>query len=251
MKKRKLEDIVIVVRSCGERTVPRLLKDLYRMLPMCEVNLVEKSPFYEALLEHFDISRKSSAKFTFGLDGDIILYEQAPELILNCIQNFDTENIIRQHFKVHDKFLGILDAGNQLFNNRFAEEFYQYLKNKGDKSCWRPESDNLFKFSDMKGLKRDLETPDKFIGLHEHEQYYRNVFQSMKNRAIKYLRDKNQRLNELEGLVAENKDDMDYIVALEGFRAGMEESELVLDKDRYTDISTLLKNLNITEKSAL
>jgi len=152
---------------------------------------------------------------------------------------------------VKDKFLGTRDAGNHVFNNGFAEEFWEFLLTHANPHTWRPESDNLFKFADTKKLPRNLEAIDECIGLHAYEQYYRNIYWSMRNLGVKYLRNKAELLSKLTSLVSTCGDDFDFAVAHAGFRDGIDAREIVLDGERYTDISPLLNKLGIQEKSPL
>lgn len=251
--KNDIENITVIIRSSRERTVPHLIKSVTTLLPGCNVHLVEKSPFFNTVVETFNIARRSSTLFTLALDGDVILDTRAPELLRNCMRDFDLNQTVRRHFRVKDKFLGIRDAGNHLFNNRYAERFHQFLLEKGNRDSWRPESGNLRQFADTNGLQRDLDPadPGHIIGLHAFEQYYQNIFWGMRNFAVKCLRDRQAVLERLKGLATQYVVDLDYAVALEGFRTGMLAKNVVLDRKRYTDISDFLQKLGTQEKSPL
>lgn len=244
----RLKDIDVVIRTCGERTTELLIHDVNRLLPCSRLHIVEERPHFKAVLETFSYAKKSTAQFTLALDADLILDERAPEKLLTCIERYDLATDLRLHFRVKDKFVGARDAANHLYNNNYSQQLYDFFKNAEPNSN-RPESDNLFKFAKSHDLK--VRISYEIIGCHSYEQSYAHIYQGMFNLGVKYLHDKKSLRNRLESLAKGYPEDFDYKIALEGFLAGSESGEIVLDSEKYADITDLLNRLGITEKPPL
>lgn len=246
-----LAEISVIIRSSHERTVSCLRSSVTRLFPGCAINLIEKSPFFEAVLETYRIASHASTAFSFILDGDIILSRRSPTLVAESLSRLHNHGLISVHFTVEDKFLGSRDAGNRVFNNRYATELLTFIKNDADRNALRPESDNLFRFADAKGLEKDLEPIKENVGQHAFEQYYRHIYWSMRNLGVKYLRSKHDLLRKLYENIGTYRNDRDYLVAYEGFRDGMGQKKIVLDSSRYDSISPMLNVWGIQEKEPM
>jgi len=256
----RLKDIDVVIRTCGERTTELLVRDVNRLLPCSRLHIVEERPHFKAVLETFSYAKKSTAQFTLALDADLILDERVPELLLSGIERYDLATDLRLHFLVKDKFVGIRDAANHLYNNNFSQQLYEFFVKNAEPNSNRPESDNLSKFSKLHGLKvyktylgkrsANKKIPE-FIGYHGHEQSYAHIYQGMSNFAVKYMGYKKIMRNRLESLNKKYPQDFDYKIAIKGFLAGSESEEIVSDSEKYADITDLLNSLGIAEKPPL
>ena len=52
-----LDDIAVVIRSCGERTVPLLLSSMKNLSPNAEIKLLEVAPFFDAVVATYPVSQ--------------------------------------------------------------------------------------------------------------------------------------------------------------------------------------------------
>lgn len=250
-----LDSLGIVLRTSGERTTDLIVSQVKRLFPDSKFAIVNEKPFFKAIIKTYETAIEQNTKFTLAIDADLILAENSPQIIFRAINNFDLSKDLRQHFLVYDKFIGERDAGSHLYNTQLLPEVHKHFLREGKEDIFRPESSNVREFAEANNYNTEA-IIQEHLGYHAFRQYYKNIYQSMYNLAIKKKNrhskvKKVDLLQDLKIQAEEYKDDPDFKIAALGFTAGIDQQEVILDVDRYFDVKPLLEEHNLSEKSPI
>jgi hypothetical protein len=140
---------------------------------------------------------------------------------------------------------GYRRAGPRLYRAALLMEAIQLIPQDGQQL--RPES---WVLGEMARRGHRSATFDYAVGLHDYEQYYRDVYRKSYVHGVKHLDWAAKLIHEWKRRSAE---DLDYWVALHGFWAGlMSRGGVRLDVEAFPrSIETLLAEVQATEKSPL
>ena len=236
-----LDDYTVVIRSVGERTEQLCYKKMVGMFGEDNVFIVKKIPFVEAIRETYKIGINENKKWTLVIDADVI-----PDI--NKIYIFLYENINEdsQTFciisKIKDKILNRENriGGIHLYNTKLLNIGYNYI---GINENIRPEATIL---KEMKNGGYGYKVSDINIGIHDYEQYYKDLYRKSYIHAIKH---KNKiKIRELKNKI---NDDDDYKVILLGYEDGLKHrGEISINKNFFneTTLNEVLLKLELTEK---
>jgi hypothetical protein len=210
------------------------------------IDVISVSPFFEAVRETFALGMTSKSKWLLALDADVLFFPKALDYIENVAEEHHSKDLFRIDFKVSDKFRGEVCAGAHLYLNKWSEQILAHLENDpGAGRKLRLESDNVVSFCRAKALDYHQVEPEYAVGWHDHFQYYSDIFLKYRRRYGRCLVDRN--LDNVEESIkkknTENKNDIDFRMALEGLRA---------ERDSNNEKpEVVMRRLGITEKSAL
>jgi hypothetical protein len=244
------KDILVVIRTSGERTFPLTYESISNQVRSTNIIVINKAPFYQAVVEMFKLAKSKRHTYLLSLDADVILDPMAVSKIISNTKKYDAMKTFRIYHNVQDKFFGNMACGNNLFFNRWSGDCYNYLLKDGDSSLNRPESVNVDNFA--RRFKLESHNVNETIGQHQYHQYYSHIYNSIRNRIIKSNPNNKQvMLRKITQAKAREPKDNDYHIAWEAANAGLKTEKMILDFNKYTDISNILEQYKITEKEII
>lgn len=238
------QDVFVIIRSVGERS-EYLCQDLIsEQVPEENIAIVRnKTPFSAALTESYRIGIEMDFKWTLCVDADVLLRPGAIAKLLYFAEQQD-EKVCGLQGYILDKFFGgPRCAGNHLYRTSYLEKILKIVPTKGEPI--RPESVIL---ETMVEEGYPWKIVPYLIGLHDFEQYYRDIYRkcfvhSHKHQAfielfLSHWRDK-------------ASTDIDYQVAVKGFANGIEHYGQVLIDTEQKIYQEGFSRLGLEEKEKL
>ena len=234
----------IIIRSSGERTA-RLCKKLIIEQGVSSKNLsvVKEAPFSVTLKKSYELGIERGLKWTLCNDADVLLRPGAVEAMVNLAEQQDEQLCEIQGF-ILDKFIGgPRNGGIHLYRTSLLSKALEQIPPEG--SNVRPEYHTL---QAMAAIGYPWKTLPFLVGIHDFEQYYRDIFRKCFVHAHKHLD-----LTELFLPIWREKadSDLDYAVALHGFASGVEHTGDVSIDSRQDMYQALLSEYHLQEKQAL
>lgn len=238
------DKVIIVIRSVGERT-EQLCRELILAQGIAPENVVvvHESPFSAAMRKSFQIGIGRGLPWTFCVDADILL---RPGSISRMVELADeqAETVCEVQGFVLDKFFGgPREAGNHLYRTSLLPLVLASIPAEGVDI--RPEYHSL---KAMKAQGYPWASVQYLVGLHDFEQYFRDIFRKCFVHAHKHL----QWAELFLSLWRErSSSDADYWTALQGFAAGVAHTGDVLIDIRQEIYEAGFNALETQEKSPL
>ena len=240
-----INDLVVVIRSAGERTTVACKELVLQQVPQHQVHLVREFPFEAALRRCYEIGIESSAKWMMTLDADVLLKEGAVRSFLE-----EAEKLSEQYFQVegllHDKLsCQYRKVGHRMYRTQYLEKAIQCLPMP--REAIRPEFTTLQRMEQLGYLSKEITI---VFGVHDYEQFLNDIYRKAFVHAQKHS-GWVPRLIEQWRELAER--DNDYKIALRGLYDGlMTSSRASIDKRDFTDLAKVaLQDLGLSEKPEL
>lgn len=240
-------DVTVVIRSAGERTEALCKKLVFKQVPSENVVCIHETPFIKALAKSFEVGIERGLPWTLCLDADYLLMKGA---ILRLVDTFKRcgDNVFKLQGETMDKFFGgpVLAGGHHLYRTALlpvAQEFLPFGSETG-----RPESAVLVK---MTQIGHPLHQLSEVSGMHDYQQYYRDIYRKMCVRAHKFRSYLMYFLKRFQQLAPQ---DDDYKVALLGLIDGLAQEEAPkLDVTEFPpdEIESRLRVWGLCEKEPL
>ena len=235
-------EITAIVRSAGERTKELCYRLLCDQLPPENIVVIEEYPFTSALRKSFQLGIELGRPWTLCVDADTLLWRKSLRNLLTWA--LATESCIFQvQCDVLDKLFAVpKKAGVRLYRTSLLPQAIACIP--ADGVSQRPETI-------VRDQMTSLEYPSLYkrvtVGLHDFEQYYRDLYR----KAFVHAHKHNWETEHIEPLWQKlSERDPDYKVALRGLRNGRLFKGIVpLDVRFFSrDISSLLDMQNFQEK---
>ena len=235
-----------IIRSAGERTTGLCEHLIRQFAPKENVRVIHERPFSAAVRKSFELGAASGLKWTCCIDADVLLFEQAMAEQLRLAETLE-DTIFCVQGLVLGKFLPIRrPAGNHLYRNALAGRAIPLIPQDGD--ALRPESVTTQAMKDQGYFTYQTSV---VLGLHDYEQYYRDIYR-------KCFLHINKHEEDLMPMVESHwrkhrKTDQDYEVALLGALAGkVHEGSVYIDKQfQQEEAQRMLLLKGIAEKPPL
>jgi len=235
-------EITAVVRSAGERTKELCYRLLCDQLPPENIVVIEEYPFTSALRKSFQMGIELGRPWTLCVDADTLLRRKSALNLLTW--GLATESCIFQiQCDVFDKLFAVpKKAGVRLYRTSLLPRAIACIP--ADGVSQRPETmvrDQMTALGYPSLYKRVT------VGLHDFEQYYRDLYR----KAFVHAHKHDWETQSIEPLWQKLSDrDPDYKVALRGLRDGRLFKGIVpLDVRFFSrDISSLLDIPGFHEK---
>lgn len=238
------EDVFVVIRSAGERSLPLAEKAV--ALQTDRFSVIEEYPFSSALKKMFEIGAGQPEKYLLALDADVVLHPGALEKIVEIANQ--SPDIFFLDFFVMDKFRGKCCSGCHLYVNKYSSDLLECLDDEGDDT--RPENHLVLDFAKSKHLVHEKSA--FVVGLHDFEQYYRDLYAKYFRRALRRKHEAEMLIHILEERRKYySKEDQDFAVALKALHDGIISKvtdQPLFDARHYRKIEEILP---ISEKDAL
>lgn len=236
------KDVLVVVRGVGERTENALVQLTQKLVEQENVVRVTGTPFSETLRKSFEVALDRNLPWTFCIDADVLLVPDALLYFRTAVQAAPSD-LIGIHGLILDKlFGGVRPAGVRIYQTALLKQALLYIPH-GEESK-RPET---FTRRAMQQKGYAWMTHGILSGLHDFEQYYRDVyrtafFHAQKHRKyVQVLRPYWERMSQ---------HDADFLVAIRGADHGArEERVLGLDVRNFPEhVASVLSELGLKEK---
>lgn len=221
------KDVLVVVRTVGERTEEICRQLILRQVPEKNVIVVSNKPFSATLADSYRAGIERGLKWTLCVDADILLRPDAVATLL-AIGGESEDNVCEIQGMVLDKlFGGPRQGGPHLYRTALLSEAIALIPKEG--LDLRPEHFTLNRMKESGYTWVEVPT---VLGLHDFEQYYRDIYRKCFVQAHKH--------DYLMGLFVGfwrkmSAIDPDYRVALLGLAAGIVETgEVRIDTSKFT-----------------
>lgn len=208
-------DCLVIIRSAHERTellCRKLILD--QGVPEGQVITVHEVPFSASMRRSFEMGISSGFAWTFCIDADVLLRPLSIHKMLE-LANEQEENVCEIQGFVMDKFFGgPRPAGNHLYRTSLLGKVIRKIPEEGVNI--RPE---YYALESMVAEGHPWVNVPYVVGIHDDEQYYRDIFRKAFVQASKH--------DFLIGLFLEiwkkgARNDRDFEIALKGLAAGIE-----------------------------
>lgn len=236
--------LTIIIRSARERT-EQLCQDLILAQGVDPGNIVivREAPFSAALRKSFEIGIERGLPWTFCVDADLLLRPGSIQHMLELADQ-QPEYVCEIQGYILDKFFGgARPGGVHLYRTCLLSKALSFMPNEGFDI--RPEFQVL---QIMQSNGYPWVSVPYVVGLHDFEQYYRDIFRKCFVQAHKH-----EYLTDLFLSIWRKgaNDDRDYWVALQGFAAGIAHYAVVRIDTRQAFLQNGFDGLQIKEKSPL
>lgn len=237
------KDVTAIVRSVGERTEEACRYLLSEQVPEENIITINEVPFSAAVAKTFKLGLERGLPWTLCIDADVLLKEGAVAELLAVAEKLD-ENVFEIQANVLCKFYGgFRQAGNHLYRTSLLAKALECIPTT---EVIRPETATILQM-EKRGFPWYRQ--DFVVGLHDYEQYYKDIYRKAfifahKHRHISIIEPMWQRLA---------SEDRDYQIALWGLRAGrIFDGEVTIDIRQFpNEIDNLLLAKGWQEKSLL
>ena len=238
-------NFITVIRAAGERTKDVCKQLVLQELPEKDVYVIECTPFEEALRESYRIGINSQKKWMITIDADVLPRKGFIHEIQSLTENLP-DTLFTFKAMIFDKlFLTHRMAGFRVYRNKYLGTAIDLVP--GDGMEIRPESYTIRQMAEM-GFKTKVF--EYVVGVHDYEQYYRDIYRKAYFHAAKHT---SQVAESLTLWKEKSESDPDYRVALKGAIDGLlTADEPIPDIRFFESISEkAVKELNLTEKSVV
>lgn len=239
-----MNNTTIIIRSVNERTSKLCQTLIEKEYDKKDIFVINEKPFSNAIRKSFEIGLQQNKKWTLCIDADVLVYPKTIDKLIEFGETTD-ENVFEIQGLIQDKFFLIKrPAGNHLYRTKLIPEAINLIPDS-DKSL-RPESDTLKQMVE-KGYT--WQQTDIIIGLHDYEQYYKDIFRKSMLQAHKHKTFMNKIMEKWETLKIE---DADYQIATWGAMWGAVSRNISVDKNfQENEIREILELKNIKEKQEI
>ena len=244
-----ITDVTVIIRSVGERTTQVCFNLLACQVPKEHIHIVRKTPFSVALKSSFEFGIKAGRKWTLCVDADILVQSGGIAHMVQLGEEVE-ENVCLIQGMILDKFINCAwptgrPGGPKFYRTALLSEAIKHIPSEGINI--RPENHTLNKMRDAGYPWRSYEF---IFGLHDYEQFYRDIFRKCYVHAHKH----DFLIPKLLGYWRQQAiTDPDFRFALWGLAAGMGTVDGVRIDIQKTpfDILDFFAGVNWSEKAPL
>jgi len=176
-------NVTVIIRSVGERTETLCRQLLADQVQESDIFIINERPFTKAIAKTYEIGIENQRKWTLCIDADVLIKEDAVNELLQKASEAD-ENVFEIQGNVLDKFFGgPRAAGNHLYRTSLLKKAIDAIPLPN--VSLRPES---FTIKQMAAKGYPWVEIDLVVGLHDYEQYYKDIFRKTFIQAKKHER---------------------------------------------------------------
>jgi hypothetical protein len=241
-------DVAVVLRSANERTEEFALQLIKSQIPDSRIAIVKERPFAKALEKSIDTGLDFGLAWTLCIDADVLIFPNAIDNLLDEMSDQPCTSF-GMTGRIFDKFYDRPKSGGpHLYRTNLLTRARSLVKEC--QNHIRPET-QLKTLMGEQGF--GWVSSSSIFGIHDYEQYYRDIFRKMAVRARKSHQGAIDDLMTRATLAS--KWDKDFLVALWGFRYGKSLSssdEIPLDIDYWNEFTKpLIVAYGLEEKAPL
>jgi hypothetical protein len=236
--------VTVVIRSVGERTEAACRNLIAQQAPEDNIVVVSNAPFSATLADSFRAGIEKNLPWTLCVDGDVLVRPDAVSCLLAFADDLPPE-VCEVQGLVLDKLFGVRrPAGNHLYRTSLLSKALGLIPPEGEDI--RPEFYTLNRMVEQGHPW--VETP-LVLGLHDFEQYYRDIFRKCYVHARKFGEQMHLLVEYWRRVAVQ---DPDYRVALWGLAAGIVDTgDIQVDVRRDYGFSKWVADEKWTEKRVL
>jgi hypothetical protein len=240
----KRASVTAVIRSAGERTELICLQLLGQQLAEDQIRVVREVPFERALLSCYEIGINSGSDWLLTLDADVLLLPNAVECLIAEAQKMPGNFCQVEGFIFDNIFRCWRPAGNRVYRVAHLPQAIRAVPPPGAEI--RPERAVLQAMAWRGHPSRRVALR---VGLHDFEQYYRDLYRKAYVHAQKH----SKKVLLWAGDESPAFDDAELAVVRRGFRDGAASTTAVkIDKTFLRDAEQhALQELGVVEKHPL
>jgi len=236
-------NIHVIVRAAGERTADYCCAELVRQSTKSSVERIELTPFWRTLREGLEHGLNSGAPWVLSVDADVIPAIDAVHRVTGWIDRCDA-NVGVISGMIQDKLMGgIRYGGIRLYRSSVIPLMLELMPAQGENV--RPESSAISRLTE-RGWRH--ETLPDLVGLHDYEQYYRDIYR----KAFFHVQKHGARVARFLDLwMAGAKHDDDFRAALSGAADALicqDNVDCDASHSAYQN-DTILHRMGLTEKN--
>lgn len=227
----------IIVRTCGERTTEKCIELCQKI---GQTHIVNARPFGESIRKSYGVAIQSGHDLVAVIDADVMLYNGALVEGMQELKKQWHENIFCYDGQTHDKVL-MKDrrAGVHIYNTKLLKYAFKFI----DDFQLKPET---YVRKNMKALGYPTFIGKTIFGLHDYEQYYRDLWRKAVCQTQKLPGQTRSKAAEWLRL---SKNDIDYKVIYHAHEYGKRlQGRIIIDVLQDYDAKNQLKRLGIEEK---
>lgn len=235
-------NLIVVIRSAGERTAFACKTLVCNEIPAEQVQVLQLSPFEEALRESYRIGINSGNKWLITIDADVLPRKGFIDKIATLCLSV-SENVFSFKAMVYDKFFSKHRmAGFRVYRCSMLKEALSLVPKNGEQI--RPEEYTV-KLMEANGYQRKVF--EYVVGLHDYEQYYKDLYRKAFFHATKHPQQVAENLARWKVL---SNSDNDYRVMIKGAVDGLLSDDSPKADIRFfkSYIENGLDELDISEK---
>ena len=177
-------DCHVAIRAAGERTEAACIRLAAGEVGADRVSVIREVPFSAALRRGFEAGVAAGRAWTLCLDADVLLAPGAVAALVAEAEDMAGGDLFEMDARVADKLLGqVRAAGVHLYRTALLPEALEHAA--FDPKKRRPET-RVKKQMRARGY-RPAEA-GLVAGLHDHEQYHRDIFRKVFTHARKHER---------------------------------------------------------------
>ena len=238
----------MIVRSTGERTAELCHALLAEELGgTVEVAVVRESPFCEAVRRAFEIGCQAGRKWTLMVDADVVPRAGGVRAAIEFVEGQPEDLFVCLGMVLDKFFFNERQAGYHVYRTdllpKALDEFTPAIANS-----IRPENQLMLRMCELGS--RYAVFRDRVAGLHDYDQFYRDIYRKAFVHAKKHPQLVRLLLN---GWLERSEEDSDFLIAFIGARAGLAFPRPVrIDiKTLPKEVTPILEALGLEEKPAL
>lgn len=241
----KCNNACVVIRSAGERT-----EELCRYLAAQQVVegnvvVIQEHPFSRAVLKSFQVGLDFGLPWTICLDADVVLHQGAISEMIALAATQDPRTFLVE-MQTLDKFTGgIQNRGAYVYRTALFDQARHFIPS--DEQSRRA---GTFVTRKMSAIGYSFIITQLLVGIHEYEQYYRDIYAKKLFRSCKAPYEIPFLLRRCLRLGLE---DPDFWIAAWGIIAGWEDqSSIILDASRLQKSANhFLESMGVKDKEPL
>lgn len=208
-----IDRVTVVIRSAGERTEAACRHLVAHQVPEENIIVVSNAPFSATLADSFRAGIEKNLPWTFCVDADVLVRPGAVSRLVAFAENLSPE-VCEVQGLVLDKLFGVRrPAGNHLYRTSWLSRALGFIPTGA--GSIRPEHYTLNQMA--QAGHPWVETP-LVVGLHDFEQYHRDIFRKCYVHARKFASEMHLLVEYWRRMAVH---DNDYRVALWGCGAGI------------------------------
>lgn len=240
------DDITIVIRSSGERTVPLIWNLLIKQVSKNQIHEINEVPNGRALRVAFHVAIEKNRKWLLLIDGDILPKSNLIDRMLQIAEQINKRVYCIQCNNLDKMMRYPRPSGIHMYRTSLLEKALNMIP--AENQTMRPESTTMLC---MKKNGYPTLFADDVLALHDFKQYYKDLYRKGYFCAHKFSNEIPYLKKLWKKLAQENKD---YLVLLEGLSRGELYDGLVVSNVDYFDklnFPKILSEMGISEKNDL
>ena len=208
----------ICIRSSGEFTTNRLLKDIvYQFGSSEKVYLIKNLKFHEAVDRCFKFAIKDRSEWLITLDADLVIRPNFMKTFLSIANSMKAKEIEAHAMTIDRLFMNYRSAGNRLYRVSSLTLLRKLLKKT--KNNIRPEGTMLREATKL-GYK--IKPIKNVVALHDFFQFSRDLFRKGYLCSFKHILHSSEFLPNWRKF---GKRSLDFKILLRGFSFGITSTE--------------------------